>query len=363
MGSGLVYAAVGLVWAWYAASRAVHVRAERRADQESAAHTRVVRRAAAGDPAGADGVAAGETVAQALLQTTDAPAARRLGPHRRRSVVGSVPGPGAVAARPEDAAAARAVGASPDPRVPGVSWFAHRAAVRRRRIVLAVLVAASLAIGASVALGHRPSWVAAPLPLLSLLHLAAGARASRRSAGGRVATGHAAAVTSAADDPSWAGVPYVDVVADWCRVAPTEQTARDAAHIDAGSTTSASAESEAERLEAARLRSASTPAVEGAGSRSGSWRAVPVPLPTYVTAPRVARTVKTIDLGSTGAWTSGRSARVPLALPIAAAGPSTVDPVDGPVTADGAVSGATTGSSQDDGEDTAAIELPRAATG
>lgn len=218
-------------------------------------------------------------------------------------------------------------------------------------------------MGASVALGYLPFWAAAPLPLLSVLYVSGAARASRRSDSGRVATAPAAAVTSAADDPSWAGVPYVDVVADWCRVAPIEQRARHVAHVDAGSTTSASVESEAERFEAARLRSASTPADDGARSRSGSWRAVPVPLPTYVTAPRVARTVKTIDLGSTGAWTSGRSAPVPLALPIAAAGPSIADPVDRLVPADAAPSDATTGPSRDDGEDPAAVELPRAATG
>lgn len=38
------------------------------------------------------------------------------------------------------------------------------------------------------------------------------------------------------------------------------------------------------------------------------WDPVPVTLPTYVTAPAAARrTVRTIDLDSTGVWTSGRS--------------------------------------------------------
>lgn len=36
------------------------------------------------------------------------------------------------------------------------------------------------------------------------------------------------------------------------------------------------------------------------------WEPVPVPLPTYVTAPRARRVIRTIDLATPGAWTSGR---------------------------------------------------------
>lgn len=38
------------------------------------------------------------------------------------------------------------------------------------------------------------------------------------------------------------------------------------------------------------------------------WEPVPVPLPTYVTAPRAQRVIRTIDLATPGAWTSGRLA-------------------------------------------------------
>lgn len=37
------------------------------------------------------------------------------------------------------------------------------------------------------------------------------------------------------------------------------------------------------------------------------WDPVPVTLPTYVTKPKARRTVRTIDLGAAGAWTSGRT--------------------------------------------------------
>ncbi len=37
------------------------------------------------------------------------------------------------------------------------------------------------------------------------------------------------------------------------------------------------------------------------------WDPVPVTLPTYVSKPPARRTVRTIDLDSTGVWTSGRT--------------------------------------------------------
>jgi hypothetical protein len=37
------------------------------------------------------------------------------------------------------------------------------------------------------------------------------------------------------------------------------------------------------------------------------WDPLPVTLPTYVHKPKAARTVRTINLGEPGAWTSGRS--------------------------------------------------------
>ncbi len=39
---------------------------------------------------------------------------------------------------------------------------------------------------------------------------------------------------------------------------------------------------------------------------SETWRPNPLPLPTYVTAPKAVRPIKVIDLTTPGAWTSGR---------------------------------------------------------
>ena len=43
-----------------------------------------------------------------------------------------------------------------------------------------------------------------------------------------------------------------------------------------------------------------------------AWEPVPVPLPTYVSAPKAPRSVRIIDLSVPGAWTSGRLVDSPL---------------------------------------------------
>jgi hypothetical protein len=49
------------------------------------------------------------------------------------------------------------------------------------------------------------------------------------------------------------------------------------------------------------------PAQSPAATEPGLWDPVPVTLPTYVSKPPARRTVRTIDLDSTGVWTSGRT--------------------------------------------------------
>ena len=48
-------------------------------------------------------------------------------------------------------------------------------------------------------------------------------------------------------------------------------------------------------------------AVPAAEREPGSWDPVPVTLPTYVDKAEAARSVRTIDLDSTGVWSSGRN--------------------------------------------------------
>jgi hypothetical protein len=63
------------------------------------------------------------------------------------------------------------------------------------------------------------------------------------------------------------------------------------------------------------------PADDSTRSPADGWDPVPVPLPTYVTAPKAVRAVRTIQLPGEGAWTSARlrdeeaAARRPVAVP------------------------------------------------
>jgi uncharacterized membrane protein len=69
-----------------------------------------------------------------------------------------------------------------------------------------------------------------------------------------------------------------------------------------------------------------------------AWDPVPVPLPTYVSAPMAPRTVRVIDLTAPGAWTSGHLAASEVAPDI---DPSTADPDGAPAAPrhDGIVTG------------------------
>jgi hypothetical protein len=63
----------------------------------------------------------------------------------------------------------------------------------------------------------------------------------------------------------------------------------------------------AEAAEEAADATQGIPTVTETASDPDSWDPVPVTLPTYVSKPVVSRSVRTIDLDSTGVWTSGRS--------------------------------------------------------
>ena len=58
-------------------------------------------------------------------------------------------------------------------------------------------------------------------------------------------------------------------------------------------------------ISVAELQAALLPTADG----GTLWDPLPVTLPTYVNKPRAQRTVRTIDLGEPGTWTSGRTAQ------------------------------------------------------
>ncbi|MGW7411444.1 hypothetical protein [Streptomyces sp. NPDC054863] len=59
---------------------------------------------------------------------------------------------------------------------------------------------------------------------------------------------------------------------------------------------------------------------ERGGARGESWEPVPVPLPTYVTAPVAPRATGDLDLGAPGTWSSARSSTADPVGPAASAG-------------------------------------------
>lgn len=60
-------------------------------------------------------------------------------------------------------------------------------------------------------------------------------------------------------------------------------------------------------LEASAVTGSIAPVPAEPAAADGLWDPVPVTLPTYVSKPPARRSVRTIDLDSTGVWTSGRS--------------------------------------------------------
>lgn len=284
VGSGVVYAAVAVVWAWYLATRLMQARDQRSPAGESGAQRRLLRRV------GVESGAAGPDSAPAAVPM-GAPRAGRPSVARRRT---------------------------------------RRAAVRRRRTVLLLLLILSAGIGVTCALGLLPLSAAVAGPSVALLYLLLGRHAAHRGRPGLSDAVVAGAPGPKADhrreDPAWVGVPFVPAVAEWSASSDSDTSA----WLRPGDDSPGPAVS----IAPDELIAASGSAPVG----SDAWRALPVPLPTYVTAPRVARVVTTIDLRSPGAWTSGRD---PVAAAAAAAGSGDID----------------------DGESTEALELPQAATG
>ncbi|MFI6443402.1 gephyrin-like molybdotransferase receptor GlpR [Kitasatospora sp. NPDC050543] len=97
--------------------------------------------------------------------------------------------------------------------------------------------------------------------------------------GGRADTPHNAT------HPADRGRPHLRLAAD-----PTPQTAK-------ASSALAEATDHEEWVDGMRERGAAGP---------DSWEPVPVPLPTYVTAPVAPRVTRGLDLGAPGTWTAGR---------------------------------------------------------
>ena len=195
------------------------------------------------------------------------------------AAVGSEPAPAPVPAVETSLDAS----ALPPVRTPAQRRAAANRAARRRRRVLVALLGAVAAVGVlSIAGLLGPSYLGVPGALL-VAWLVACRLMVRRETGlsGPLARIPAVPVE---DDGAAAEAPTDD----------TEDTADAAEDV-------ADDEPQTEEVPVVQPQVA----VE---APAGGWDPVPMTLPTYVTKPAATRrTVRTIDLDSTGVWTSGRT--------------------------------------------------------
>jgi hypothetical protein len=174
---------------------------------------------------------------------------------------------------------------------------AGRVAARRRRRILTVLLLLDVATAAAAYLGHVPRWSAAVPGALTLGWLLLCRTQVRRL---RARPRRVPARRPA--EPAYVAAPAVEVEHSEAAVPPLRGGAAEPAGVRS-TEVAADPQEEPEPVPVAEGTAAAPTAQSGA-----LWDPVPVTLPTYVTKPRARRTVRTIDLGEAGTWTSGRIA-------------------------------------------------------
>ena len=163
---------------------------------------------------------------------------------------------------------------------------ARRAASRRRRVLLSLI--AVLVVVAGVALvGRIPTyWIAAPVAVIVAWLVACRLMVKKETAARtRVVKKRR---TTLADQAIAEEESTTDEVED--------AHGADGSDADAAETAAETGSDGTEEIPAVGRASAST------------WEPVPMTLPTYVAKAPASRTVRTIDLDSTGVWSSGRNA-------------------------------------------------------
>lgn len=164
---------------------------------------------------------------------------------------------------------------------------ARQAAQRRRRVLLVLLVLTGAVAGVCLA-GLTPWWAMAA-PVVLVVGFLVLARVQVTQVRGR--TWEQQLVTALNADSA----RLVEPVGDEPDNAPT--VVLDTVAAGAPATSPDDQPEEHQQLMAAAVVT----------SDGGSlWDPVPVTLPTYVSKPRATRSVRTVDLGGPGAWTSGR---------------------------------------------------------
>lgn len=167
---------------------------------------------------------------------------------------------------------------------------AQKAARRRRRVLGLVLLANAVVAGLAVARVVAWPWVAVPATLLVAWLVACRLMVKGERAAARRTRVGAAVVTT---------VPVTPTASADVSEPPSPEVGHaepEVSPVAAGLVAEHLEEPPSEVVPAAVIR------------EPGSWDMVPTTLPTYVSKPAATRrTVQTIDLESTGVWSSGRS--------------------------------------------------------
>jgi hypothetical protein len=168
---------------------------------------------------------------------------------------------------------------------------AARAAARRRRHILTFLLLCDVAVGALAYFRITPWWAVAVPAALTVLYLVLCRTQVRREtlADFDVLAGRETAEQESARDDIEDADQTVEVL-------HTRVDEHGVADFDDTEDTVG--------ISVALLETVAVPTADG----GSLWDPLPVTLPTYVTKPQAKRTVRTIDLGEPGTWTSGRTA-------------------------------------------------------
>lgn len=179
---------------------------------------------------------------------------------------------------------------------------AARAAARRRRHLLTFLLLCTVGTAAAAYLAYLPWWSLAVPGALTLGYLVLCRTQVRRES----LHDFEVLVDRPADSGDVTVVPRRAVrveVQDGTPRAPAA-AAGAASHADEHGVADFDDTEDTVGIEVALLDAVVIPTEDG----GSLWDPLPVTLPTYVSKPKAKRTVRTIDLGEPGTWTSGRTA-------------------------------------------------------
>jgi hypothetical protein len=174
------------------------------------------------------------------------------------------------------------------------------AAARRRRRILSFLLLCTVATSVAGYLGYVPWWSVAIPAALTLAYLVLCRTQVRRE------SLHDFDVLVGRPEEAGEGivVPRRAARVEAQDGTPRQPAAAVAERIDEHGVADFDDTEDTVGIEVALLDAIVVPTEDG----GSLWDPLPVTLPTYVSKPKAKRTVRTIDLGEPGTWTSGRTA-------------------------------------------------------